>query len=104
MPSLSIISIIYFFSKTAVSWWNADSVPKPKTPYTLFLQETSKRIKENASQDNMPNGPFMTEVAKRWRSLSDSERQVYIDLAARQQEEYIKIKQSTVPSDQNETL
>eukprot|EP00890_Picochlorum_soloecismus_P005415 jgi/Picsp_1/5875/NSC_03232-R2_mpn domain containing len=81
----------------------SDSVPKPKTPYTLFLQDTSKKMKENASQDTMPNGPFMTEVARRWRSLSDSDRQVYIDLAARQQEEYIKIKQSSVPTDQNET-
>lgn len=55
----------------------------------------------------MPNGPFMTEVAKRWRALSDSERQVYIDLAARQQEEYVKIKQSSSvdkSSDQNEAL
>jgi hypothetical protein len=49
----------------------------------------------------------MTEVAKRWRALSDSERQLYIDLAARQQEEYLKIKQSSSmekSSDQNEGL
>lgn len=63
-----------------------DSLQKPKSAYTLFMQSVSDSMKHEI--DSPHKGSFMTLVAKKWRELSDTERMVYIDLANKQREEY----------------
>lgn len=70
-----------------------DSIRKPRTPYTLFMQDVSISIRKET--EGTRRGSFMTEVARRWRELPDSKRKHYIDLATVEQEEYAKKLSST---------
>lgn len=64
------------------------SIKRPRTPYIIFMQEFAYKLRQQKDQGE--KGTFMTEVAKQWRDLSDLERQVYIDKAKIEQEEYAR--------------
>lgn len=65
------------------------SSKRPKSAYTLFMQDLSEEMKRHGGDDTH-KGSFMTLVAKKWRHLSDAERAAYSDRAAQQKADFDK--------------
>lgn len=70
-------------ASTQVSSRQHATLKRPKSAYTLFMQDVSEEMKRNGGDDTH-KGSFMTLVAKKWRNLSDADRSAYADRAARQ--------------------
>lgn len=61
-------------------------VKRPKSAYTLFMQDLSEEMKQHGS-DGTHKGSFMTLVAKKWRNLSDADRASYAEKADKQKQD-----------------
>ena len=73
---------------------SAAQLKRPKSPYTLFMQETSKTMKKGGRGP----GTFMQEIAAAWRMLPSAERLRYMEAAAAEQASYAKRKSMLLES------
>jgi hypothetical protein len=63
-----------------------DAPKRPRSGYILFTMD--KRDDVKASNPGIANKEIMKKLAEEWRALSDKEKKVYNDRAAKEKETY----------------